>query len=48
VLAEAASGTPLVRLAVSGRPGSGPPADLLAAAGIDAAAIVTAVEQALA
>jgi len=48
VLAEAASGAPLVRLAVSGRPGSGPPADLLAAAGIDAASIVAAVERALA
>jgi transketolase len=48
VLAEAASGTPLVRLAVSGRPGSGPPADLLAAAGIDAEHIVSAVERALA
>jgi transketolase len=47
VLAEAASSTPLVRLAVSGRPGSGPPADLLAAAGIDAASIVAAVENAL-
>jgi transketolase len=48
VLAEAASTTPLVRLAVSGRPGSGPPADLLAAAGIDAEHIVAAVERALA
>jgi transketolase len=47
VLAEAASRTPLVRLAVSGRPGSGPPADLLAAAGIDAASIVAAVERTL-
>ncbi len=47
VLAEAASSTPLVRLAVSGRPVSGPPADLLAAAGIDAAAIVAAVESSL-
>jgi transketolase len=47
VLAEAASGTPLVRLAVSGRPTSGPPADLLAAAGIDAASIVAAAERAL-
>ena len=34
---RAASATPLVRLAVTERPGSGPPADLLAAAGIDAA-----------
>jgi len=48
VLAETASSTPLVRLAVSGRPGSGPPADLLAAAGIDAASIVAATERALA
>jgi transketolase len=47
VLAEAASSTPLVRLAVTGRPGSGPPADLLAAAGIDAASIVDAAELAL-
>jgi len=47
VLAEAASATPLTRLAVTDRPGSGPPADLLAAAGIDAANIVTAVEKTL-
>lgn len=47
VLAEAASATPLTRLAVSGRPGSGPPKDLLAAAGIDAASIVAAVERTL-
>jgi transketolase len=47
VLAEATSSTPLVRLAVSGRPGSGPPAALLAAAGIDAEHIVAAVENAL-
>jgi transketolase len=47
VLAEAASGTPLSRLAVTGRPGSGPPKDLLAAAGIDAASVVAAVERAL-
>jgi transketolase len=47
VLAEAASATPLARLAVTERPGSGPPADLLAAAGIDEASIVAAVEQAL-
>ncbi len=47
VLAEAATSTPLVRLAVSGRPGSGPPAALLAAAGIDAEHIVSAVERAL-
>jgi transketolase len=48
VLAEAAAGTPLVRLAVTERPTSGPPADLLSAAGIDsahiAAAATTAVE----
>jgi transketolase len=47
VLAEAASGTPLTRLAVTQRPTSGPPADLLAAAGIDADHIVAAAEQAL-
>ena len=47
VLAEAGSGTPLVRLAVSERPGSGPPEALLAAAGIDADHIVAAVEKAL-
>ena len=47
VLAEAASATPLVRLAVTTRPTSGAPADLLAAAGIDAAHIVAAVEQTL-
>ena len=46
VLAEAATGTPLVRLAVSERPGSGPPAALLAAAGIDAAHIAAAAEHA--
>jgi transketolase len=46
VLAEAASSTPLTRLAVSGRPGSGPPKDLLAAAGIDADHIVAAAESA--
>ncbi len=45
VLAEAAASTPLVRLAVTGRPGSGPPEALLAAAGIDAASIVAAVER---
>ncbi len=45
VLAEAAAGTPLVRLAVTGRPGSGPPEALLAAAGIDAASIVAAAEK---
>jgi transketolase len=42
VLAGAGSTTPLTRLAVSGRPGSGPPDELLAAAGIDAASIVVA------
>jgi transketolase len=47
VLAEAASATPLARLAVTTRPTSGPPAALLAAAGIDAPSIVAAVEQAL-
>jgi transketolase len=47
VLAEAATGTPLVRLAVTGRPSSGPPEALLEAAGIDAPHIVAAAEQAL-
>jgi len=47
VLAEAGTSTPLVRLAVSGRPGSGPPKALLAAAGIDADHIVAAAERAL-
>jgi transketolase len=47
VLADAGASTKLVRLAVSERPGSGPPADLLAAAGIDAAHIAAAVETAL-
>ncbi len=42
VLAAAGSSTPLTSLAVSGRPGSGPPDALLAAAGIDAASIVVA------
>jgi transketolase len=46
VLAEAGSSTPLVRLAVTGRPGSGPPEALLAAAGIDAEHIVAAAERA--
>lgn len=45
VLAEAAAGTPLVRLAVTGRPSSGPPAALLAAAGIDAEHVVAAAER---
>jgi transketolase len=47
VLAEAGTEARLTRLAVSERPGSGPPADLLAAAGIDAAHIVAAAERAL-
>jgi transketolase len=47
VLAAAGSGVPLTRLAVSGRPGSGPPEALLAAAGIDADHVVAAVERAL-
>jgi transketolase len=47
VLAGAGTGTPLVGLAVTERPGSGPPEALLAAAGIDAAHIVVAVEAAL-
>jgi transketolase len=47
VLAEAGASTPLVRLAVTERPGSGPPEALLAAAGIDAPHIVSAVERAL-
>jgi transketolase len=46
VLAEAAVGIPLVRLAVSERPKSGPPEALLAAAGIDAGHIVAAAERA--
>jgi transketolase len=48
VLAEAGSSARLTRLAVSGRPGSGPPKSLLAAAGIDAAHILGAAERALA
>jgi transketolase len=47
VLAESGSATPLRKLAVRGRPGSGPPDELLAAAGIDAAAIVDAAQAAL-
>jgi len=47
VLAGAGASTPLTRLAVSGRPGSGPPEDLLRAAGIDADAIVAAASTAL-
>jgi transketolase len=48
VLAEAGASTPLVRLAVGERPGSGPPVALLAAAGIDSEHIVAAVERSLA
>jgi transketolase len=47
VLAEAAAATPLTRLAVSERPGSGPPEALLDAAGIDARHIAAAAESAL-
>jgi transketolase len=47
VLAEAGAGVPLVRLAVTGRPTSGSPEELLAAAGIDAASIVAAAKQTL-
>jgi len=47
VLAESDVNARLVRLAVSGRPGSGQPAELLAAAGIDAAHIVSAAESAI-
>jgi len=47
VLAEAGSGTRLTRLAVTERPGSGPPEALLAAAGIDAEHIAAAAERAL-
>jgi transketolase len=47
VLAGSDVSARLVRLAVSGRPGSGPPESLLAAAGIDAAHIVSAVERSL-
>jgi transketolase len=46
-LADAGVSTRLVRLAVLERPGSGPPESLLAAAGIDAAHIASAVERAL-
>ncbi|HWP32663.1 MAG TPA: transketolase, partial [Solirubrobacterales bacterium] len=48
VLADAGATTRLTRLAVTERPGSGPPASLLAAAGIDADHIVAAAERALA
>ncbi len=44
-LADAGVAPKLERLAVTERPGSGPPADLLAAAGIDAASVVAAVER---
>jgi transketolase len=47
VLAEAGVSTRLTRLAVTERPGSGPPEALLAAAGIDAAHIVAGAEKAL-
>jgi transketolase len=46
-LADAGVSTRLERLAVSERPGSGPPADLLAAAGIDAAHVVAAAQSAV-
>ncbi len=48
VLAEGGVATRLERLAVTERPKSGPPADLLAAAGIDVAHVVAAAERALA
>jgi transketolase len=44
VLADAGLCPKLERLAVSERPGSGPPPDLLAAAGIDAAHVVAATQ----
>lgn len=47
VLADAGASTKLIRLAVTERPGSGPPDALLAAAGIDAAHIAAAAEGAL-
>jgi transketolase len=47
VLADAGVATSLTRLAVTERPGSGPPEALLAAAGIDADHIVTAAEKVL-
>jgi transketolase len=46
VLAGVGIGTKLERLAVTERPGSGPPADLLAAAGIDSAHIAAVAERA--
>jgi transketolase len=48
VLADAGIGTKLERLAVTERPGSGPPADLLAAAGIDAEHVVAAAAKLIA
>ncbi|HVY79049.1 MAG TPA: transketolase, partial [Solirubrobacterales bacterium] len=48
VLAENGVATSLTRLAVTERPGSGPPEALLAAAGIDAEHIVAAAERATA
>ena len=48
VLAGSGVSTKLERLAVTGRPGSGPPADLLAAAGIDAQHVTAAAERLLA
>jgi transketolase len=47
VLAASGVVTQLIRLAVTERPGSGPPEALLAAAGIDAESIVAAAERAL-
>jgi transketolase len=47
VLADAGVGARLARLAVTERPGSGPPEALLSAAGIDAAHIVAAAERVL-
>jgi transketolase len=47
VLADAGVATSLTRLAVTERPGSGPPEALLAAAGIDADHIVAAAEKVL-
>ena len=47
VLAEAGIATKLERLAVTERPGSGPPAALLAAAGIDAEHVVAAAQKVL-
>ena len=47
VLADGGASARLERLAVTERPGSGPPADLLAAAGIDAEHIVSAAKHVL-